>query len=767
MDVTCNRCGAEYEFEETLISDRGTTVKCTNCGHLFKVFHPRTPFDKLLETKPWLIRKTNGLIEPLESLGELTQLIAKGHYVEDDEISRTSQAWKRLGDIAELQSFFEISRRKSERPKPKSDAPASEAEKGVTGTTPYRLPSGVRSSDAPTRLDITSRPVALKKDANATTQPPRRRAETINMWSSPPPLPREESHDRSATESKEPQLEKQGRERKAVRILESNLVNRDEKTKTNGSDAKPPAQQDGDSPTIRFQTDAVSEGEEITAQEERRITPVPVPTSTLEKPEIETTNEADTSLPIEPLDENSKTNIPRFTRRRLTVFWIIFFTIIAAGVWVTWSLQVRHPQESITTKPLRSEASESLEREASAVLARYRLSEFEEFTKKYARDRGYEPYNKSIEIGLSRINAVWAQTLRYKLFEQSFFKSDLKKSERSNPDYVESQIMLFSDRAKLHAEQAMQIDPSDSDAQIALSDALRLSGDLTNARIAIDKVSSTLRDPTAEFLRVSALLTIDESQADYSRGLELAKQAVEKDPDCLHSRFLLAYCRLAANETKDARLQVDEILKSDSEHPRALALARLIDSKQKRAALEQKSPPTEIAKKPVSPPRKEKSVVSQSKKATKKTDPKLFAVYLQLGEEALENGNIGRAQKMFESALEIRPDAPRAETGLGFVNLEKGRVNIAIKRFWNAVRRRYPEAYIGLGDAYRQIERKKKALSAYENYVRVRPQGGSISIAKRQIDQLREQLSRATKTDTPSIGQSTDTKVKNNPKETN
>jgi predicted Zn finger-like uncharacterized protein len=37
MDVTCERCGTEYEFDETLVASRGTTVKCTHCGHLFRV----------------------------------------------------------------------------------------------------------------------------------------------------------------------------------------------------------------------------------------------------------------------------------------------------------------------------------------------------------------------------------------------------------------------------------------------------------------------------------------------------------------------------------------------------------------------------------------------------------------------------------------------------------------------------------------------------------------------------------------------------------
>ena len=37
MDVRCERCNTEYEFDDALVSERGTTVKCTNCGTCFEV----------------------------------------------------------------------------------------------------------------------------------------------------------------------------------------------------------------------------------------------------------------------------------------------------------------------------------------------------------------------------------------------------------------------------------------------------------------------------------------------------------------------------------------------------------------------------------------------------------------------------------------------------------------------------------------------------------------------------------------------------------
>jgi len=43
MDIRCERCGSEYEFDENRLTDAGVTVKCTTCGHVFKVRRPTLP----------------------------------------------------------------------------------------------------------------------------------------------------------------------------------------------------------------------------------------------------------------------------------------------------------------------------------------------------------------------------------------------------------------------------------------------------------------------------------------------------------------------------------------------------------------------------------------------------------------------------------------------------------------------------------------------------------------------------------------------------
>jgi predicted Zn finger-like uncharacterized protein len=112
MDVTCNRCNTEYEFEEALVSSRGTTVKCTHCGHLFKV--QRATRCQVLpgDVTHWTVRQSDGRATTLDTLSSLPSLIAEGKLGRDDELSRTGKLWRRLGDIEELDEHFSAADRR-------------------------------------------------------------------------------------------------------------------------------------------------------------------------------------------------------------------------------------------------------------------------------------------------------------------------------------------------------------------------------------------------------------------------------------------------------------------------------------------------------------------------------------------------------------------------------------------------------------------------------------------------------------------------------
>ncbi|WP_437876429.1 zinc-ribbon domain-containing protein [Sorangium sp. So ce513] len=101
MDVTCERCSTEYEFDDALVSERGTSVKCTNCGYQFKVRRA----DGALPEK-WVVRTLGGREFEFKMLRELQAAIAQGQVTRDDVISRGNARPRRLGSIAELEPFF-------------------------------------------------------------------------------------------------------------------------------------------------------------------------------------------------------------------------------------------------------------------------------------------------------------------------------------------------------------------------------------------------------------------------------------------------------------------------------------------------------------------------------------------------------------------------------------------------------------------------------------------------------------------------------------
>src|SRR5690348_11108219 len=151
MDVRCEKCQTEYELDESRLKPGGVTVKCTNCGHMFKIRKrsatnvgvaagataaappapavpapaaerpkapsqggdgaPRAATD--LGSGPnaerqWLIRLANGEQRSCRELATLQQWIVAGVVTRESLISRSGKTWKRLGDIGELGQYFTI-----------------------------------------------------------------------------------------------------------------------------------------------------------------------------------------------------------------------------------------------------------------------------------------------------------------------------------------------------------------------------------------------------------------------------------------------------------------------------------------------------------------------------------------------------------------------------------------------------------------------------------------------------------------------------------
>jgi predicted Zn finger-like uncharacterized protein len=152
MDVRCDRCGTEYEFDDALVSERGTSVKCTTCGHQFKVFRPRV---EGAVPEQWVIRAADGRELVFHSLRELKAGIMARQVVRTDRIARGTGPVRALGSIPELTSFFDDAERASRTGQPSTARvptplglgaqPAASSQERGSGRTIHGVPPSPHS----------------------------------------------------------------------------------------------------------------------------------------------------------------------------------------------------------------------------------------------------------------------------------------------------------------------------------------------------------------------------------------------------------------------------------------------------------------------------------------------------------------------------------------------------------------------------------------------------------------------------------------------
>jgi len=707
MDVTCTRCSTVYELEDGTVSPSGMTVKCTQCGHLFKVRGAaRPPEASPLSSRPrrdsgeaqakWRVRRGDGSTQALESLAELSRAIVEGRFEESDEISGTGQAWKKLGEIAELSVLFG-----------NRDRPASSSQRPVAAVLPSR--SGERDSGAP--------PMAL------------------------PPPPSSSVRARKNTPFPEPEFNIMG-----------SPVNADGSAAFGGGPMPPPPR-----PSVP---------NVATSQRPRARIATPIPsTPPLDPPaagtastsqaipaSLVTTSQAvshaalsqdplapiNSPIPPAPSQPSAVSPLPSFdapSRPARSYLWIAIALPLVLGAGIAGAWFARKPWGVAEAPPAR----EFLLR-ADEALAAHRPTRFEEAASEYTKALAFHADDAHILSSLSRVYAVWSQMLRARLAALR------AHGEADGPALLrlQTESERLAELARTHGERAAQRNPGNVEAEVALSDALRLTGNPVAARAELDRARHGEPVASAETLRVAAWLAIDEAQGDMKAGKALALQAVEQDPKLLRVRFLLVDCLIAERDLDGARLHLDAIRAIAPDHPLLLEVSRAIDRVSR--AVPDASAPADPAPAPAAPERvTQKPETSADARADVDdpgvvVSPEAAADLVKRGEAALEDGAVRAAQEAFEQALELSPRFPPALTGLGYVALERGHTQVALKRFLPAAKVGYGEALIGLGDTYRRVGRSEEALEAYKTYVRRFPRGSRRSIAQRQIELLEEQL---------------------------
>ncbi len=99
MEVRCERCNARYAVDDGLVDETGLAVRCSKCGHTFRV--QRTP-------RGWRVRGRAGDVYPVPDSAMLQRWVVEGRLKREDEVSADGGPWTQAGKIKDLEPFFAV-----------------------------------------------------------------------------------------------------------------------------------------------------------------------------------------------------------------------------------------------------------------------------------------------------------------------------------------------------------------------------------------------------------------------------------------------------------------------------------------------------------------------------------------------------------------------------------------------------------------------------------------------------------------------------------
>lgn len=376
--------------------------------------------------------------------------------------------------------------------------------------------------------------------------------------------------------------------------------------------------------------------------------------------------------------------------------------IVAAIAFWFFSLPPSGERERSAKPGAQTDPSLRFVAAAEQAVASYRIDHFDQALVEYGKALGYHEHDAHILSGISRVHALWAEELR-----------SPREPSKAKPALDTQESEAHAQRAKHYAELALQGNPGNTEAQLATSDALRLTGDLRAARAALADLPAS-----AEMYRVSALLALREAEGgDTHKATELAAQAVAADPKLLSARFLLVRLLCLQGEPETARAQITAIRAEAPQHPELPRLESLLATQAPNAVAE-----------------------ADAKPAANNSEADTL---IERGHNEIEAGRLTAAKRTFEHALALQPGSVAAHAGLGQAAIARGRHLQALDHLVAAALGGDSESLIALAETYRRLGRQREALTAYQSYLQQNPDGPQIELAKSQIERLGEQFASA------------------------
>jgi predicted Zn finger-like uncharacterized protein len=705
MDVRCERCGTEYEFEDDRITEDGVTVKCSTCGHLFKIrkksFVLTEPvvLDKKegdggeSKDRNWMVRKGDGSILSFKELTTLQKWIVERKVSREDEISKSGENWKRLGGIAELGSFFQIVEQAEtsstdsipvQQPPDSFSAPDN-SHPGIAAPV-MQQPAPSVTQPLPSAVPVTmSQPaVSASQTSIPQTAPPSQPGAPVSQ-----PLPQPEAVAQPVVQQGSPVIQTTPQ---APVSFGPNGMAAGSEPDSWGSDFY---QDDED--------DVVEKWKKRGRRKWYFIVPLLLIIFAgggwyLKDP--------DSFMRLVNSIIGPQYKISELAKKQFNTGYLHFLkdtrTELDAAVNdlnnAISEAKGRYPEAMSILAEVHSTLAEKKEFEANQLVRQ--IEELEKQIKPLMPADGSQPKGEAHDKFVPLHNKkVALQTAQAKLIKSA--REDLDKAKQLIDTAAEMDLNAFlPKRAK--ANYLRVIKAERAHVEVPLNQAYALKKD-DPGLIFVDGASYAA-DPAS----------LDIAMKKLSRALELQTKAGQSD--LVRARFWFASVLLELKEDKAAKIELEQIVKENPGHQQAQYLLASLAP----APKEVKEPELQdVPKKPAL--------------------PSTYEGWMNLADKYQRQERSQKAMDAYDSALSFKPNDVEALTGKALCFLDLGSTNSAINLFKRAlkVNKKYGDALIGIAEAYKYLGKKKDAIVYYKKYLSEMPNGPEASVARRNIKDLK------------------------------
>lgn len=584
MDVRCNRCSTDYEFDDALISDRGTTVQCTNCGYQFKIYPERS---QAAPPERWVVHTMNGRELVYTSLRDLQRAIGDRQVGPKDLLSRGNQPSRPLGSIPELEPFFTSA---SGAPRGMQSAPRT-----IHGVAPP--PSGApRPQDL--RAHATRRGFGLPTDAlREAARSSGRAARDFEQQAVPSRVLRNDGDVEPATERK-PSAPPLGNAADASTAVGQGSTLRMESRPASFDTTLPAASPPPPRPGPGAAPQALGGGEVIARPAphvDTRPGPLPDFDATLPvppPPELLPSVEDDdfgggplAAVPSSPRAAPAPVPAPISTREHLSSYddlglehadpsrrarsrWIagVVFLAVVALLAATLGRQylVRLSTGRKAEPVRRDDRTTAFLQEGTRLLDRadYNTAEAE-----FVKAQALAPRDPAVLAAFARLAVARAD----------LFWLKLRLLDPTSKDLVQETTRELGERAakaRQASDAAFAVAADDPVVIRARIDAMRIAGDGSKAREWIAPIAANASDPQNAY--VLAALDLSEAAPAFGTVIDRLRAAAVSEHEAMRARAALIYALVRAGRGVEAETELAKVNAAERRHPLAAELKAFV-----------------------------------------------------------------------------------------------------------------------------------------------------------------------------------------------